>query len=270
MILNTFSRAFSEAWNMLIEFPLPFLGRADDKKYVETESTVILTQLLFPVVGIVCAVLAWLLGKILGTFFYPVPAAAVFAGVLTCFCVYKDNGRGLAGLMALACYKRKDISFENTLLNLPDGIGDISMPAATLTMILVIMFKLLAFSLMVLYGYTFWLISVLVLEFTIEGDLATLSSLEQGRPQLAVKKTKQRYIWFFAAFLILFVLLKAPAANLVLFGVAFAFDHALKTYCQNRFDGIDSRIISLAAYVFELFALLLGLLFLTKGAVVLL
>jgi hypothetical protein len=255
---------------MLIEFPLPFLRHTDEKNYVETESAVILTQLLFPVVGVICAVLALVLGKVFNIFLHSIPASAVFAGILTCFCVYKDNGRGLAGLMSLASFRQKNVSFENALLSLPESIGEVNAPAANLTIILVVLFKLLAFFLMALYGYTYWLVGVFVLEFAIEGDLATLNSLEQGRPWLAVKKAKQRYIWFLAAFLVLFVLLNAPSANLILFAAAFALSYSLKTYCRNRLNGIDSRMISLAAYVFELFALLLGLLFLTKGQVIIL
>ncbi len=270
MLINTLKKALLNAWNMLIEFPLPFLRHNEEDAAGDTEEAVLLTQTFFPLVGIICALSALLLGAVLGRLLHPVPAAAVFAGLLTYFCVYKDDGRGLAGLMSLAAFKRKGISPDQALSDLPDSIGDTNAPAATLTMVLVILFQLFAFSLMAFYAYIYWLAAVFILEFAIEGDLATMASLEQKQPLLAVKKSKQRYIWFVAGFLVLFVLFKAPVASLLLFGAAFALSYAVKAYCKAKLGGIDSRIIGLTAYVFELFALLLGLILLTKGRVILL
>jgi len=269
MIITTLKKAFLSAWAMLIEFPLPFL-RHDEEDTVKTENTVLLTQMCFPLVGVACALLALLIGVILGKFLYPIPAAAVFAGVLTYFCVYKDDGRGLAGLMYLAPFRKKEISLEESLSDLPDSIADVNTPPATLTMILVILFKLFAFSLMAFYGYIYWLVAIFVLEFAIEGDLATLPSLQQGTPLLAVKKDKQRYVWFIAGFLVLFILFKAPVASLLLFGAAFGLCYGVKAYCNDRLNGIDGSIIGLTAYVFELIALLMGVMLLTKGQVILL
>jgi cobalamin synthase len=269
MIINTLKKALLNAWNMLIEFPLPFLRHDAEEDTVKTESVVLLTQLFFPLIGVICALLALLLGEIFGKFLHPIPTAAIFAGALTYFCVYKDDGRGLAGLMSFTSFKQKELSLEQTLTDLPDSIADVNAPTATLAMILIILFKLFAFFLMALYGYIYWLVAILILEFCIEGDLATLPSLE-GHPLLKIKKSKQRYIWFVAGFLVLFVLFKAPVTSLILFGAAFGLSYGVKTYCQDRLDGIDGKIIGLTAYVFELFALLLGLMLLTKGQVILL
>lgn len=266
MIFDTFKKALLDAWNMLIEFPLPFKSVEND--IPETESTVILTQAFFPVIGVICALLALLLGAILNKFLYPVPAAALFAAILTFFCIFKDSGRGLAGLMSLASLKQNDISVEERLYDLPDSITDVESPIGTLTMVLVVLFKLFAFSLMAFYGYAYWLAAIFVLEFAIEGDLATLPSLNQKYPLLRIKKSKQRYIWFTAGFLVLFVLFKAPVSSLILFGAAFAMSYGIKIYCKDRLNGIDSKIIGLAAYVFELFALFLGVVLLTKGPVI--
>ena len=229
-----------------------------------------MTQLFFPVIGVICALLALLLGEILAKFLHPIPAAAIFAGTLTYFCVYKDDGRGLAGIMSLTSFKHKEFSLEQVLTDLPDSSADVNTPAATLSMILIILFKLFAFFLMALYGYIYWLAAIFILEFCIEGDLAALPSLEQGQPLLAVKKSKQRYIWFIAGFFVLFVLFKAPVSSLILFGTAFGLSYGVKTYCRDSLNGIDGKIIGLTAYVFELFALLLGLVLLTKGQVILL
>ena len=267
MILNTLKKALLNAWNMLIEFPLPFL-RHDKDDIVETESTIILTQSFFPVVGVICALLALLLGAVLNKFLYPIPAAAVFAVILTVFCIFKDKGRGLAGLMSMTSLKQNKISFEESLSDLPDSITEVNTPTATLTMTLVVLFKLFAFSLMAFYGYAYWLVAIFVLEFAIEGDLTTLPSLQSGKPLLKIKKSKQRYIWFITGFLVLFVLFKAPVSSLILFGAAFGLSYGLKFYCNERLNGIDGRIISLSAYIFELFALFLGVLLLTKGQVI--
>lgn len=270
MIISSFKKALSNAWEMLIEFPLPFMRHDAEEDTEKIESAMLLTQYFFPLIGVICALLALLLGAILARILYPIPAAAIFAGALTYFCVYKDDGRGLVGIMSLVSFKQKGHSLEQTLTDLPDSFADVNVPTATLSMILIILFKLFAFFLMAFYGYIYWLAAIFILEFCIEGDLATLPSLEQGQPLLAVKKSKQRYIWCIAGFFFLFVLFKAPVTSLILFGAAFGLSYGVKTYCRDRLNGIDGRIIGLTAYVFELFALLLGLLFLTKGQVILL
>jgi len=267
MILKTLKEALLNAWTMLIEFPLPFL-RNDEEKLEQDKNTVILTQILFPFVGLICALLALLLGTILGNTLHPTPASAIFAGIVTYFCVYKDSGRGLAGIMSLTSLKQKDISLEKGLFELPDSISNMNTPIATLTMILVILFKLFAFSVMAFYGYIYWLLAVFVLEFAIEGDLATLPSIENGQAMLKVEKNKQKYIWFIAAFIVLFVLFEAPVASLILFGVAFAMTYGIKFYCTEKINGISGKMIGLAAYIFELFALLLGIILLTKDQVI--
>ena len=268
MSLNIFKKALLDAWNMLIDFALPFLKNDEEEDMVKTESTLILTQAFFPIVGAICALLALLIGAILSKVLHPIPAAGIFAAVLTYFSVYKDGGRGLAGIMSLTSLKHKDISLEQGLSDLPDGIADINSPTATLTMVLVVLFKLFAFSLMAFYGYIYWLAAIFILEFAIEGDLATLPSSQNGQPLLAIKKSKQRYIWFIAGFLVLFVLFKAPVASLLLFAAAFGFSYGIKVYCSARLNGIDGKIIGLAAYIFELFALLLGVILLTQGQVI--
>jgi cobalamin synthase len=267
MILSTLKEALLNAWSMLIEFPLPFLKHDEEEDIVTTENSVLLTQAFFPVIGLICALLALLLGELLGRFLYPIPAAAVFAGIATYFCVYKDDGRGLAGLMFLTSSKQEGTPFQESLSDLPESISDVNTPTATLTMIMVVLFKLFAFFLMAFYGYIYWLVAICVLEFTIEADLATLPSL-QGQPLLKVKKSKQRYVWFIAGFLLLFVLLKAYIAIILLFAAALGLNYAVKTYCEGRLNGIDSKIIGLTAYVFELFALLLGIIILTKGQII--
>lgn len=268
MSSNILKNTLLDAWDMLIDFSLPFLKNEQGEDVVKTESTIILTQMFFPVVGVICALVALLLGAILSRILHPIPAAAIFAGVLTFFSVYKDGGRGLAGIMSLMSLKHKDISLEQGLSELPDSIADVNSSTATLTMVLVVLFKLFAFSLMAFYGYIYWVAAIFILEFALEGDLATLPAIQQGQPLLAIKKSKQRYIWFAAGFLVLFVLFKSPVASLLLFAAAFGFSYVVKAYCNDRLNAIDGKIIGLAAYIFELFALLLGLILLTNGQVI--
>ena len=270
MIVDTCKKSLLDAWNMLIEFSLPFLRYNTEEDTIKTENAVLLTQCFFPLIGVVCALLALLLAGILGTFLHPIPTAAIFAGTLTYFCVYKDDGRGLAGLMTLASFKKENFSLKQAFTDLPDSIACVSTPTATLTMVLIILFKLFVFFVMAFYGYIYWLVAIFTLEFCIEGYLATLPSFEQGEPLLAINKTKQHYIWFITGFIVLFVLFKAPVTSLILFGVAFGLSHGVKAYCNESLNGINGKIIGLTAYVFELFALLLGLIFLTKGQVILL
>ncbi|MDD5697800.1 MAG: hypothetical protein PHH77_04210 [Victivallaceae bacterium] len=270
MMVKTWIEALADAWEMLIEFPLPFLRPGKAAAAGGTEKAALLTQCLFPVIGAICALLAALLGALLNKFLYPLPAAAVFAILLTVFCIGKDRGRGLAGIMFLAAGNSRKISAEHALLNLPDTPGEVNTPLATLTLVLAVLFKLLVFFLMAFSGYIYWLTAVFVLEFALAGDLAALPALEQPQPLLKIKKSKRRHVWFVAGFLVLFVLFKSPVTVLLAAAAAFGFAYLVKTFCESRLGGIDGKIIRLAGYVFELFALLLGLIFLTQGRVILL
>ena len=264
MVLETMKRSLAEAWNMLIEFPLPFIRRDEVSENVHDEISSLSIQCMFPVVGVICAVVAALVGAFLETFISPVPASAVFAAILTYFCIYKDDARGLAGIMSLAELKQKNVPFDKSLTILPNSISEMNSPISTLVLVLTILFKLFAFYLMAYYGYIYWLTAIFVLEFAIEGDLAAEPSIEQKSPILNILKSKRIYIWYISGFVVLFVLFQAPAATLLLFGLAFGFAYAVKAYCDHKFGGLDAKMIGLSAYIFELAALLLGLIFLAK------
>lgn len=267
MISNTLKTAWSTAWTMLIDFPLPFASAASgEEEYgIKDKNMEIFSQLFFPIVGLACAITAILLARILGYFLFPVPAAALFAGFLTYFCVFKDNGRGLAGLMAVLSSKQRGITMDQSLDYLPDAISDVNTPAANVIMILVVLFKIFAFYLMIFHNFVYFLAAIFIIEFAIEGDLATLPSAETGKPLLNVDKKYKSYIWILSGFMVLFILFKAPVATLLLFGAGFALSHAVRIYCRDRGGVIDSKLIGLTAYVFEIFALILGVIFLARG-----
>jgi hypothetical protein len=268
MISKTLKTAWSTAWTMLIDFPLPFASKAagEDEYGIKDKKIELLSQLFFPITGLVCGLAGILLARILGYFLYPVPAAAVFAGLLTYFCVFKDNGRGLAGLMAVLSSKQRDVTMEQSLDYLPDTISDVNTPAANVVMILVVLFKIFAFYLMVFHNFVYFLAAIFILEFAIEGDLAVMPSTETGKKLLAVDKKHQSYIWILTGFMVLFVLFKAPVATLLLFGAGFGLSHAVKVYSRDRGGVLDSKLIGLAAYVFEIFGLVLGVIFLARGS----
>ena len=268
MISKMLKTAWSTAWTMLIDFPLPFASAAagEEEYGVKDKNIEVLSQLLFPIIGLACGLAGILLARILGYFLYPVPAAAVFAGLLTYFCVFKDNGRGLAGLMAVLSSKQRGVTMEQSLDYLPDTISDVNTPAANVIMILVVLFKIFAFYLMAFYNFVYFLAAIFMIEFAIEGELAAMLSTETGKPLLNVDKKYKSYIWILTGFMVLFVLFKAPVATLLLFGAGFGLSHAVRIYSRDRGGVIDSKLIGLTAYVFEIFALILGVIFLARGS----
>ncbi|MDD5729412.1 MAG: hypothetical protein PHV59_12700 [Victivallales bacterium] len=267
MVSEMLKTAWATAWNMLIDFPSPFTP--GDKTGLKDKTATLLCQLFFPVVGLVCALLALLVSRILAFFLYPVPAAAVFAALLTYFCIFKDNGRGLAGLLALLSSRQRGVSMRQSLDSLPDTIGEVDTPAANVIMVLAVLFNIFAFYLMLFYNYVYFLAAILMLEFALEGDLAAIPSADGNQPLLAVGRKQRFYIWILTGFMVLFVLFKAPAASLLLFGAGFGLSLAVRAYCRLKGGVIDGKLIGLAACVFEIFALILGVIFLARGHILL-
>lgn len=271
MILKTLKTAWLTAWTMLIDFPLPFASTAaaGEEAYSTKDKNIeLLGQLFFPIVGLACAVAAIILARILWYFLYSTPAAAVFAGLMTYFCVFKDNGRGLAGLMAILSSKQRGVTMEQSLDYLPDTISDVNTPAANVIMILVVLFKIFVFYLMMVHNFVYFIAAIFMIEFAIEGELAAVPSVDTGKPLLTIDKKYKSYIWILTGFMVLFVLFKAPVATLLLFGAGFGLSHAVRIYSRDRGGVLDSKLIGLAAYVFEIFALILGVIFLARGTAV--
>jgi len=94
--------------------------------------------------------------------------------------------------------------------------------------------------------------------------LAAAPVLNTGLPVIEISHDTRLHIWAVAGFFILFILFKSPYVSLIAFAVAFVFANVVRRFCEIKLNGVTIDIISLSGYLFELFALLLGVLFLSR------
>jgi len=263
MIHKVVMASFTAAWEMLIDLPLPASLKNAGKDF-EDDVFSPLIQMSFPVVGVVAGLLIFFFGGVLSMLSMKISGAVIFAIALTLLTELKDSFRSLGALVSLfdQMIDRKPLVYA--MVNLDNDVRNAAGPLSSLVLVLAILLKLFTFYVMFYCGYYYWMIAVLVLSFTIQGHLAAAPALNTGLPVIEINHETRLYIWGVAGFFVLFILFKSPYVSLIAFAAAFVFANVVRRFCEIKFNGVTIDIISLAGYLFELFALLLGVLFLSR------
>lgn len=250
--------AFADAWDMLLELPLP-------KRITEYAETVIehddpeplLTQLWFPIIAFLCSVNI-IIVAILLSYLAPVPAALIFAFAMTLLSELRDKGHSTGTLASFVILKADGHSLSETLFNLDADLRTVNGAIGAMVMTLTVLIKFSSFFLMSFYGFAFWIIPTLVLGYVMQAELATLPAVRSGEPFIKIDDNQRFYVWAIAIFFILFILLKAPILALLALGVVFVAAMMIKRFGENHLGGITSNAITLIGYVTELVVLILG------------
>lgn len=262
MIKKVSSGSFVAAWQMLTDFPLPESLKRSGKNF-DSEAFSPFVQMNFPIVGLALGMCAWISGAILSAVLSKIAAALVFAMAMTLLSELKDSFRGAGVLLSFFEQKMARRSFIHALLSLDNDVKKIASSISSVIMLLAMVLKLTAFFIMSYYGYYYWMIAIFTLEFTIQGFMAAAPSLNTGVPILEIPRESYWHIWLIAGFISLFILFQAPYPTLLASGTAFVVAVGFRRFCEWRLNGVSIDIIGLTGYVFELFTLLLGVIFLT-------
>jgi cobalamin synthase len=265
MLLKGITSSFANAWDMLIDFPLPKSLKAKLQSEDEEDIYAPITQMLFPVIGVISGLIICLLAMFLSWIPIKISGAIIFAITLALLSEFASSGRSLGCFISFFEQLSTRKSPSEALLDLSPNVKSAQGPISTLSLVLTILFKILAFFMMFYYNYCFWIVAVYVLTFTVQGHLAAAPSLISGEPLLEIPSQNRLFIWAIAAFFVLFVLFNAPYASLIAFALAFVFASLFRRYCEQQLGGVDVNIISFAGYTFELAGLALGLLFLSSS-----
>jgi cobalamin synthase len=262
MLKKISAGSFAMAWQMLTEFPLPESLKKSGKNF-DSDAYGHFVQISFPIVGLALGICAWVIGGALSAMFSTIAAAVLFSMLMTFLSEYKDHLRGSRTLMSLVEQQIAKRPFNQSLLLLDNDVNKITNPLSGAVMLSALILKLVFFFIMSYCGFYYWMIAVLTLEFALQGYMAGAPLFNTGAPLLNIPREANRHIWFAAGFICLFILFRAPYPTLLAFGAAFIAAHGIRNYCEKYFDGVSIDIISLSGYVFELLALLLGVVFLT-------
>ncbi len=263
MIHKVVMASFAAAWEMLIDLPVPASVKNAGKDF-EDDVFSPLIQMSFPVVGVVAGLIIFFFGGILSMLSMKISGAVIFAITLTLLTELKDSFRSLGALVSLfdQLLAKKPLGYA--MVNLDNDVRNAAGPLSSLVLVLAVLLKLFTFYLMFYCGYCYWIIAVLVLSFTIQGHLAAAPALNTGLPVIEISHDTRLHIWAVAGFFILFILFKSPYVSLIAFATAFVFANVVRRFCEIKLNGVTIDIISLSGYLFELYALLLGVLFLSR------
>lgn len=257
MKLKEYTKYFSAAWELLIDLPLPkFLKDGGVAKKYGIE-----VQYAFPLIGLVFGCLVIVAGILLSGV-KPVAAAIIFAVPMAILMIIKDSGRSLGALVSFVELKTEKVSTVAALYNMRSEVRDVQSMPAVISIVIIMLFYLLAFFLVSLYNFYYWMIMVLVFSFTIQAALAALPLYHDKTPIIATPKRGRNHLWSIAGFIALFILFQAPYATLITAALAFFATKLFSRFVMKNLGGISTKIIGLAGLIFEIVALLLGIVFL--------
>ena len=258
--------SFADAWEMLLEWSLPkritdFVENIADREEPEP----LLTQLWFPVIAVIGGLLVILLAALLSNL-ATVPAGLIFAFVMTLLSELRDKGHATGTLASFSILKADGHSMAETIFNLDADLRTVNGAIGAMVLTLTVILKFSCFFLMSFYGFAFWIIPTLVLGYAMQAELATLPTVRSAEPFIKIDDTQRFYVWGIAAFLMLFILLKAPILVLIALGAVFVAAMMLRRFEDEQLGGITGNAITLMGYLTELAVLTLGAVCLSGSA----
>lgn len=257
MKLGEYMKYFNAAWELLIDLPLPkFLKKGGVAKKYGIE-----VQYAFPLVGLGLGCLITIVGVFL-TGMKPVVAAMMFAVPMAILMIIKDSGRSLGALVSFVELKTEKVSTVAALYNMRNEVRDVQSMPAVISIVIIMLFYLLAFFLVSLYNFYYWMIIVMVFSFTVQAALAELPLFRDKTPIIVTSRRGHNHLWPIAGFIALFILFQAPYATLITAALAFFGTKLFSQFVMKNLGGISTGIIGLAGFIFEIVALLLGIAFL--------
>ncbi len=251
--------AFGRAWRLLIDLPLPEAFDSEDHELHPA-----LVMLNFPVIGAILGAagyfISWLLTYFPGQLTGSIISAIIISGGLEVL----SGGRnlGIAGsFFEMSLFKSSE---GEPLLELNDDVTSARRPSEVIVMICLFLLRTFFVGLLIYSGASFWLITFLTAAHTVQAQLATAPTIEDGEAILPVEPSLTVYPWLIAA------VIMVVTGWVCLPGVVLAFVLALilaslqRKYCIMKIGGVNGSIIGLAGYVTEIILLLTGIIFLVR------
>jgi len=258
-LINWFS-SFVEAWEMLLDIPLPSnISKAADEDNPDPVKVLCCFTLTGIVAGVAFYLTAWLLSILSGR------AAAVMSGFLITV-AYEIATKGRM-ISSVASFTENLFSFENksdAILKLDDNFRKSRNIFGTIGMVSLFTARMFSIGFIVFSGNISWLIISMAAGFTVQAHLAILPELETEEPFIEVSGKSAYIPWiFFAAACVIFGVTNLPAA--VTTGLLVFLSACLTSkYVFDKLGGVNGPMIGILGYFTESIVLLLGLIFLFR------
>ena len=250
---------FSAAWELLLDVPFPKGLKSSD----EAENSSILMS--FPLVGAFIGVLAYIAARFFLLFLGNFAASVVFAILFAVFLEFITKCRNLSILSSFVENRFSGMSTYDSFMRLNDNFNSQRSPAGTVSIILLFIFRVFCFAVLVSHGCAFWIISVLIADFTVQAHLATGPDIKTAQPLLEVEEKFIYQPWFTAAAIIFLSSFPDFISAVIAIAVSFIFAFLFKKYCMEILEGVSGKITGFAGYAIETIMLLAGIVLLIKS-----
>ena len=256
--------AFCNAWEMLIDFNIPFEKKI--KSYADEEFDNDMVLFFFPIVGLLIGLLIFFLLHIALLLLNIKAVSLIFSVLLAIFLEAMFSGRNISSLVSFCELRNAGHNNLEALVQIDDDFSTQKTSFGTLALVVLFLIKIISLGLLIYFNYIVWIPIMLVANFAVQGYLAKENDWTTGEPILEIsKQTEQNnlYISILAVFVLgLFCnLFVALTIGLI---VALLVKYTT-IYLREKLGGVTPKIIGFIGYIVELIMLLLGISLLLKG-----
>ncbi|MDR0933002.1 MAG: hypothetical protein LBM70_08310 [Victivallales bacterium] len=245
------------AWEMLIDFPLP---EAVTHKF-KAKSDTISTLIGFPLVGLILGILLAFAAFFCTVVFKPVAGSVIFAILAVAFLDLKDSGRGLGLLCSGFLLRLRRLPLAEALPMLTGDWNKITNPLSAVFVSLFEIAKVALLFTLSLYGAKLWIIAILVGAFTVQGVLATVQERNTDSAILPISRDKMQGIWWVSGVIYAVLLMIFPFGVIVAAATVYLCSNGFAEYFKRNFNGVTPDFITVSGAVIEFILLLIGVLF---------
>lgn len=254
-MLKAWFSTFVLAWNLLVEFPLPFEAEDEGSGDMLADNNRLIAS--FPLVGFALAFIFWLFVSLVSVFLGNTAKSIVSALAIALALELISGGRNLTSLgnMIGALFIRTPSR------NILEALEDTRMSSESLCIFATLsLFILRVFSIgfMIANGFPSWLFAVLCGSFSVQSIFSVSRNLASGAPFVDGDSKGVLISWVLA------IVLSILAGNrmyavLISFLIVFVVFTAIKTHIEGKFGGVSAQFASSAGTAAELLLWILGL-----------
>lgn len=255
-MIRYYITALSDAWEMLLEFPVPkFLKQAvhSDEELLPSS-----TLICFPVLGFLVGLAVYVVYR-LAFLAIGNPAATVLSTLFAIiFLESTSYGKNLTTIVNLL----------GKLMGAQSPSQDELPTSKLFSFISIYLLRISCAGFIFFYDNPFWFIVTLTLSYTVQGHMAVKKDDEAEAIFELEDDNKAWHIWAVAAvLLVMFCFLSKYCFIFILCATLLAYFFADKShlFCQKVLGGISGKLIGVSGYTFETLCLLLGVIFLARS-----
>ena len=258
MSVNPWIKSFLNAWEMLIDIPLPAFF--DNEDYDDGENEELLAS--FPIVGFVigmsCYLIAWIILILSPSDLAAAIIGAIVITLLLEFVATTSTIAKLATYLTLKSEKADPITIH-TELEAGSSINNVPNPIFFLSLYLL---KLFSIALLIYEGKISWLIIIFTMSYLVRSQMATWKDLRDAQPIIEIENPlyATKIPWIIAIVISLFVAGFAyfPAVVIVAI-IAYFLLKYFERVAKVELGGITAPIIGVVGTATEIVFLLVGI-----------